>query len=257
MDIKVLPELDDVVGADLRNEMPAHGWQELEVKVLPELRLLQVRVHPRERRRHQCSPGYSGIVRSERLVSSWIIQRAKETSRALSRWVSLPFEQLLEFPLGDNVSRALEPVEEHDATEMIILVLENTGDEVCELAFDLPASGGLVASPDAAMTGDLATDSGDAEAAFPTFDHVLGSLQYLRVDHDLGLHRRRLGIAGAGARGHDEEGNRFINLRRRDAHAISLAQRRKHVVDQCPHLDRGGAIHRSGKRAKDGMAKLG
>ena len=49
MDIKVLLELDDVVWANLRNELPAHGWQELEVKVLPELRLLQVRVHTRER----------------------------------------------------------------------------------------------------------------------------------------------------------------------------------------------------------------
>src|SRR5271157_5769445 len=189
MDIKVLLELDDVVGADLRNELPAHGWQELEVKVLPELRLLQVRVHPRERRRHQWAPGYSGIVRSERLLSSWIIQRAKETSRALSRWVSLPFEQLLVFPLGDDISRALEPVEEHDATEVIVLVLEDTGDEVGELAFDLLTCGGLIAGPDAAMTGDLATDSGDAQAAFPTFDRVLGSLQNLRVDHDLGLHR--------------------------------------------------------------------
>ena len=40
MDIKVLLELDDVVWANLRNELPAHGWQELEVKVLPELRLI-------------------------------------------------------------------------------------------------------------------------------------------------------------------------------------------------------------------------
>src|SRR5271165_535298 len=103
--------------------------------------------------------------------------------------ISLPsFEQLLVFPLGDEVSRALEPVEEHDATEVILLVLEDTGDEACELAFDLLASGGLVAGPDAAMAANLATDSGDAQAAFPTFDHVLGSLQNLRVDHNLGLH---------------------------------------------------------------------
>src|SRR5271157_6078097 len=181
----------------------------------------------------------------------------KETSRALSGYASLPFQQLLVFPLGDDVSRALEPVEEHDATKVIVLVLEDTGDEACELAFALLASGGLVAGPDAAMTGNLATDSGDAQAAFPTFDHVLGSLQDLRVDHDLGLHRRRLGIAGVGPRGHDEKGNRFINLGRRDAHAVGLAQRRKHVVDQCPHLDRGGALHRSRESAKDGMPELG
>ena len=32
----MLLELDDAVGANLRNEVPAHGGQELEVKVLPE-----------------------------------------------------------------------------------------------------------------------------------------------------------------------------------------------------------------------------
>ena len=90
--------------------------------------------------------------------------------------VSLPFEQPLEFPLGDDVSRALEPVEEDDATKVIVLVLEDSSNEVCELAFDLLASDGLVADLDAAMTGNFATDSWDAQAAFPTFDHLLGSL---------------------------------------------------------------------------------
>jgi hypothetical protein len=126
----------------------------------------------------------------------------------------LPYEQLLVLPLADDVSRALEPIKEHDAAQVIVLMLEDPGDEVGELAFDLLASGLLIADPDAAMTGNLAADSGDAQATFPAFDHVVGSLQDLGVDHDLGLHRWRLGIAGIWSRGHDEKGDRFMHLGR-------------------------------------------
>ena len=82
---------------------------------------------------------------------------------------------------------------------------------------------GLVAHPDAAVAGDLAADPGNAQTAFPTLDHLLGSLDDLRVDHHLGLHCRRIGITRAGPRGHQEQGRRLINLRRREAHALGLA----------------------------------
>jgi hypothetical protein len=50
--------------------------------------------------------------------------------------VSLPYEQLLVLPLADDVSRALEPIKEHDAAQVIVLMLEDPGDEVGELSFD-------------------------------------------------------------------------------------------------------------------------
>jgi hypothetical protein len=62
---------------------------------------------------------------------------------------------------------------------MIVLVLEDLGDEIGEFPLDLAALNGLVTDANAAMAGNLAADAGNAQAAFPSLGHLLGALQDL------------------------------------------------------------------------------
>lgn len=110
----------------------------------------------------------------------------------------------MEFFLADKIFNRFDPVEKDQPSEVVVLVLKDTGDEVFKFLVDGLAFAGGVADGDFSGAGNKTADTGDAQAAFPVFDSVFRLRKNFGVDDQGRLHFGRIRVTRVGMGGNDE-----------------------------------------------------
>jgi hypothetical protein len=115
---------------------------------------------------------------------------------------------------------------------VIGLVLDDAGREVVRDDVH-PAAGAIQGGhPDGASARHTAADVGDAQAALPILNDFRAGWRNDRIDEHHRLVVRRQRVFALGRDGGDEDAQRLVNLRRREADTVVFVHGVDHVVNQ-------------------------